>query len=258
MKNRNRRYLQLSVLAIALLLVSFFYYENNRKKVEQSVNTAYSLSVDSEERSSETKASQTKDTTASTEVAESSEEVLSPQTIKEPKIVKGIVVVNKRYPLPESYDPGENSEALAAFKKMNEEMRNLGLNISEEYSGYRSYKEQEELYKNYVEGDGQETAERYSSRPGYSEHQTGLAFDFIDTAGELANTETEAAWIRDNAHRYGFIVRYKEGQESITGYMAEAWHVRYVGEEAAEEIHEKNLTLEEYLDVQGGDYEEEQ
>ena len=174
--------------------------------------------------------------------------------MKEPLKEAGFVLVNKQYPLPDSYDPGENQEALKAFKNMNDEMQALGLDVSSEYSGYRSYRDQEALYRTYVETDGQEEADRYSSRHGYSDHQTVLAFDFINTAGELLSTKREADWIAENAHRFGFIVRYKEGQEAITGYMAEAWHVRYVGKKAAAEIKEKGVTLEEYLGMKGGDY----
>ncbi|MBL1227718.1 M15 family metallopeptidase [Enterococcus sp. BWB1-3] len=259
MDKGNKYFFKLSILAIVLLIGSFFYYENNQKKMTEKFDKL----IRSEEGTAESSAVEVNQEL----LTESSEEEIgktassaeseinhTPQTMKEPLIVNDIVIVNKRYPLPESYDPGENQEALEAFNKMNAEMRNLGMNISSEYSGYRSYKDQEALYQNYVESDGKEEADRYSSRPGYSEHQTGLAFDFINSAGELVRSEEEADWIDENAHLYGFIVRYKPGQEEITGYVAEAWHVRYVGEKAAQEIKERNTTLEEYLNVEGGDY----
>ncbi|WP_170924840.1 M15 family metallopeptidase [Candidatus Enterococcus clewellii] len=255
----NKRYLKLSVVAIALLLLSFFYYENNQRKLASTIENVSSTTTSdatiiatadtSEEETATTEETPKEEKTAAKDV--------TPQTMEEPMMIKGIIIVNKRYPLPESYDPGENKEAVTAFKQMNKEMRDSGLNIVAEYSGYRSYSDQEALYQNYVADDGKSEAERYSSRPGYSEHQTGLAFDFIDTAGELVSTKTEADWIAENAHRYGFIVRYKEGQEAITGYMAEAWHVRYVGKKDAQKIYEQKVTLEEYLGVEGGDYNEE-
>ncbi|MBL1223598.1 M15 family metallopeptidase [Enterococcus sp. BWR-S5] len=268
MGRRNKRYLKLSIVAIALLLLSFFYYENNQRKIarlmESTLGTTTSeaivATVDTKEQENAiTEESTEAITESSTEVSKEkeAEERLTPQNMKEPMKVNGIIIVNKRYPLPESYDPGESKEAVAAFKRMNEEMRALGLKIAKEYSGYRSYSEQAALYQNYVADDGKSEAERYSSRPGYSEHQTGLAFDFIDTAGELVSSKAESDWIAENAHRYGFIVRYKEGQEDITGYIAESWHVRYIGEKDAAKIYEQNVTLEEYLGVEGGEYSEE-
>ncbi|WP_321388596.1 M15 family metallopeptidase [uncultured Enterococcus sp.] len=265
MARRNKRYLKLSIVAIALLLLSFFYYENNQRKIarlmESTLGTTTSeaivATVDTEDQEAAiTEESTEAITETSTEASKEKEveERLTPQNMKEPMKINGIIIVNKRYPLPESYNPGESKEAAAAFKRMNEEMRALGLKIAKEYSGYRSYSEQATLYQNYVADDGKSEAERYSSRPGYSEHQTGLAFDFIDTAGELVSSKAEADWIAENAHRYGFIVRYKEGQEDITGYIAESWHVRYVGEKDAATIYEQNVTLEEYLGVEGGEY----
>ena len=80
-----------------------------------------------------------------------------------------------------------------------------------------------------------------------------MAFDLIQPNGALLESPNEAQWVAQNAHKYGFIVRYQSGKESITGYMAEPWHVRYVGDEAVN-IYQSGLTLEEYLGVEGGDY----
>ena len=80
-----------------------------------------------------------------------------------------------------------------------------------------------------------------------------MAFDLIQPNGALLESHNEAQWVAQNAHKYGFIVRYQSGKESITGYMAEPWHVRYVGDEAVN-IYQSGLTLEEYLHVEGGDY----
>ncbi|MGL4696025.1 D-alanyl-D-alanine carboxypeptidase family protein [Enterococcus larvae] len=273
MGRRNNRYLKFSVAAIIVLLLSFFYYENNQRRLAKTMEdnaypetseTRIIATADTQENESTTAMTESTEATAESTTPSTKDETknaaenLSPQTMKEPMKVNGIIIVNKRYPLPESYAPGENKEALSAFKKMNEEMRALGLDITSEYSGYRSYEDQAALYQNYVADDGKSEAEQYSSRPGYSEHQTGLAFDFINTAGELVSSKTEADWIAANAHRYGFIVRYKEGQEAITGYMAETWHVRYVGKTDAEKIYKQKVTLEEYLGVEGGDYSSEE
>jgi len=96
-------------------------------------------------------------------------------------------------------------------------------------------------------------ADRYSARPGYSEHQTGLVFDLTDKSGNLLEDSRASQWLKDNAHNYGFIVRFQAGKEASTGYMPEAWHIRYVGKEA-KDIHDSGLSLEEYFGIEGGDY----
>lgn len=171
----------------------------------------------------------------------------------EPTYVNGILVVNKKHPLDASYAPGENAEAGANVRAMIAEMQMLGLNVSTSYSGYRSYAYQNQLYWSYVNSYGQAAADTFSARAGYSEHQTGLAFDLLHYNGALITASAEANWIANNAYRYGFIVRYQSGKESITGYQAEPWHLRYVGNQA-ESIMRSGLTLEEYLGVAGGDY----
>lgn len=128
-------------------------------------------------------------------------------------------------------------------------------------SGYRSYGTQEIQYGSFVETHGEEAASRFSAPPGASEHQTGLAMDvtsesvgyeLLESFGETA----EGGWVKDNAHVYGFIIRYHEGKEDITGYMYEPWHLRYVGKELAHDIYESGLTYEEYLMESGIDIEE--
>ena len=98
-------------------------------------------------------------------------------------------------------------------------------------------------------------ADRYSARPGYSEHQTGLAFDLIDKNGNLVQESGASQWLLDNAYKYGFIVRYLEGKEGSTGYMPESWHLRYIGQEA-KEIAQSGKSLEEYFGITGGGYED--
>ena len=137
--------------------------------------------------------------------------------------------------------------------KYDEIMQEAGFPISDHYSGFRSYETQTKLYQDYVNQDGKEAADRYSARPGYSEHQTGLAFDVIGTNGDLVTEEKAAQWLLDHAADYGFVVRYLKGKEKETGYMAEEWHLRYVGKEA-KEIAESGLSLEEYYGFEGGDY----
>ena len=137
--------------------------------------------------------------------------------------------------------------AYEAFVKMAEAASQDGFRLYS-VSAYRSYQTQKRLYQTYVATDGLELAESYSARPGYSEHQTGLSVD-INTAdfySNFQNTDTYR-WLRENSWKYGFILRYPEGKERITGYQFEPWHYRYVGVEIAQTCEEQGLTYEEYL-----------
>lgn len=115
-------------------------------------------------------------------------------------------------------------------------------------SPYRSYQTQKNLYARYRTQYSEAATDRFSARAGYSEHQTGLALDVTAPGGTLngfKNTK-QFQWMRDNAHRFGFILRYGDGMEYITGYKFEPWHYRYVGTDAAAFIYENDLTFEEY------------
>ena len=165
-----------------------------------------------------------------------------------------IVIANKHYPLVADYNPGEDPTALAALHELIAAMQAEGYAISDQYSGFRSYETQVGLYQSYVDQDGVDAADRYSARPGYSEHQTGLAFDLIDTSGNLVQEPEASKWLLKNAAKYGFIVRYQEGKEASTGYMPESWHLRYIGEDA-KDVAASGKSLEEYFNFTGGDYE---
>lgn len=158
--------------------------------------------------------------------------------------IDGILIANKTYALPESFGTGEDQEALNAFYRMQKDASSQGLSISI-ISGFRSYYTQLYTYQYFVDDRGREAADRVSARPGHSEHQTGLAFDINSTS--FAFTETpEAKWLAENCAEYGFIIRYPEGKEDVTGYSYESWHIRYLGVEKAKLISESGLTLEEY------------
>ena len=121
-------------------------------------------------------------------------------------------------------------------------------------SAYRSHSTQTALFNRYVEKDGEEVAKTYSAVPGHSEHETGLAIDVSGSDGKCAaescfGDTKEAAWLADHATEYGFIIRYPEGKEDITGYKYEPWHLRYVGKEISSDIGKRNITLEEYYDA---------
>ncbi|MBE6150812.1 MAG: D-alanyl-D-alanine carboxypeptidase family protein [Firmicutes bacterium] len=173
------------------------------------------------------------------------------------------VLVNKYYYVGEKYVPKNlvsidskyqsggkklTREAVEAFNKMASAAKEEGYTIRA-VSTYRSYSYQNTLYNNYANRDGYENADTYSARPGYSEHQTGLAVD-VDNA-KISYTSfgqtKEFAWMKENAHKYGYILRYTKENEFITGYMNEPWHYRYVGVEIATKMKNENISsYEEY------------
>lgn len=170
------------------------------------------------------------------------------------------VVVNKHNPLePQSYVPADlqeieshqlRAEAADAARQMLRDMRAEGVNVTVT-SAYRSYDTQVSTYDHWVQKNGQDTADRVSARPGFSEHQTGLALDLADGTGcdlQACFADTEAAqWAAENAAEYGFVLRFPDGQESVTGYSFEPWHFRYVGPDQAKNFESSNSnTLEEF------------
>jgi len=166
--------------------------------------------------------------------------------IKGPTYINGILIVNKKYSLPKDFG-GTDATAQAALEKLQAGAKAEGVTLSL-VSGYRSYETQQRIYNNYVTSRGVKYADTISARPGHSEHQTGLAFDIGNLNTTFGNT-TGGIWLKENCHKYGFIIRYLKGKEDITGYSYEPWHIRYVGVEIATEIMSKNITLEEYLGV---------
>lgn len=119
-------------------------------------------------------------------------------------------------------------------------------------SGYRSYDIQKSLFDRYVDAKGEEAANKSSARAGQSEHQTGLTMDVTSQIVDLQLTESygdtpDGMWLAENAHKFGFIIRYPKGKESVTGYQYEPWHIRYVGIDTANKIYDLNITLEEYF-----------
>ncbi len=174
---------------------------------------------------------------------------IAPPASPEPQLtyINGILIANKTYPLPSTYNPGVDPTANAALQQMFADAAAQGLNLFVR-SGFRSYNTQKNLYNNYVRRDGVAAADRYSARPGHSEHQTGLAFD-INKANSSFEGTPEANWLAENCYKYGFIIRYPQGKEHITGYIYEPWHVRYLGVETATAVYNSGLCLEEYLGI---------
>lgn len=166
--------------------------------------------------------------------------------VEGPTYINGILIVNKKYKLPSTFG-GTDPTAFSALKKLQDEASKEGYNMPL-VSGYRSYHTQESIYNSYISRWGIEYTDTVSARPGHSEHQTGLAFDVGELKSSYGETK-EGIWLKENCHKYGFIIRYLKGKEPITGYSYEPWHIRYVGIEAATYIMKNNLTLEEYLGV---------
>lgn len=169
-----------------------------------------------------------------------------------------LVLVNKYNKLDNDYVPGNLVNVINgngqvrnivndALTEMYNDAKEINLNLFAQ-SNYRSYARQEYLYNNYVKSKGQTLADRESARPGFSEHQTGLAIDFIIPGQTLEefHLSDEFEWLKDNAYKYGFILRYPESKENITGYIYEPWHYRYVDKEVAKYIYENNITFDEY------------
>ena len=170
--------------------------------------------------------------------------------------IGGILIANKSYSLPSNYNPGLLSEFSTHFNEMKEAAKKDGVYLVLG-SGFRSYSNQASIYNNYVNRDGKAKADTYSARPGHSEHQTGLAADIYGEASkdkylwQSWGETNDGKWANNNMYKYGFILRYPKGKESITGYMYESWHIRYVGVELATKLYNNGnwITLEEYLGI---------
>lgn len=177
------------------------------------------------------------------------------QQIDEVTYINGILIANKSYGLPASYNPGGlTNDTYNAFQELVQGAANDGLTIYLS-SGFRSYELQDQIYNDYVRSNGQATADTFSARPGYSEHQTGLAID-VNVISDAFIGTPEAIWLEEHCIEYGFIIRYPQGKQNITGYKYEPWHIRYVGRDVAQAVHDAgvaagdpNLTLEEYLGI---------
>ena len=138
-------------------------------------------------------------------------------------------------------------EAKNQFEIMSSTAKKENLNVIA-FSGYRDYTYQKNLYNTYLQKDSQEKVDTYSARAGYSEHQTGLSIDIYNGIDDYNNFEQtkEFKWLKDNAHKYGFILRYPKNKELETQYQYESWHYRYVGIDIATYIKKHNISFDEY------------
>lgn len=160
------------------------------------------------------------------------------------KVIKGVLIVNSDYTLPSDYDPGIDEDARKSFTLMVNDANKDGV-ILRSVSDYRSFEQQSKL---------EDVEDVKFVKAGTSEHQTGLAYDFIGEDYTLKykldfSKSKEYKWLMDNAYKYGFVLRYPEEKKDITGLSFAPWHFRYVGIDLAKILHDQNLTLEEYLKV---------
>ena len=178
-------------------------------------------------------------------------------------LTKGnLILLNKFHYLNEEYNPEDlvdmslmyaftgkklRSEAYDAFKSMVNAAKLEGLTIVAN-SAFRTYSYQEKTYNSIKASNGKAYADNYAARPGFSEHQTGLAVDVSTLNSTMENFEDteEFKWLQENAQDYGFILRYPKNKEFLTGYNYESWHYRYVGVKVAKEIKKENITFDEY------------
>lgn len=169
--------------------------------------------------------------------------------------IDGVLIANKTYKLPSTYNPGLRTETQQAFNQMASAASAVGINL---YigSGFRSYDTQTKLYNRYAARDGSAQADLYSARPGSSEHQTGLGIDICERNTKACinsdfNNTAAAKWLSNNASTYGFILRYPSGKTDETGYLYESWHFRYVGKDLATKLYNDGnwITLENYFGI---------
>lgn len=191
-----------------------------------------------------------------------------PVNISQQVASSSTVVVNKKHKLPDTYIPSPlvsiggvqlRQDAKSAMDDLLAAASVAGYSLKI-LSGYRSYSYQANLYNSYVARDGKIAADTYSARPGFSEHQLGLAGDVGNSNGscDLETCFGDSAagkWIASNAQNYGFIVRYPRGKELETGYQYEPWHLRYLGIDIAKSVYSSGETLDQYYNITAGGYE---
>lgn len=263
---------------------------NNREQTPPFANSSSESSVQSEssrgdENSSEDNFPAVESTSERISVenkvtsSEETEKTTEPERSESGRIIVDIdsvewnlIVVNMEREIPQGYDP-ETKEVLDSgyeldarvtpyYEEMYRAGKKDGVTLTP-FSGHRSYERQRINYNNLTEtymsryGIGRNEAAEKAAKvilpPGTSEHNIGIAMDICNTYDSFANS-AEYAWLMENAHKYGFILRYPKEKEDVTGIVYEPWHWRFVGVEYAEKIKNSGLCLEEYLDSVGINY----
>jgi D-alanyl-D-alanine carboxypeptidase len=255
----SRRARNLSITCLVLLFlvtIGTTWYISSHKKVATTNSTA-----------SATKA-QPQATTQSNSAPATKAEPAPQYSTTDPASIW--IIANKKHPLPSGYQPSDLSRPDIAVNSQKSDEENTVRQVIQPSlkamfaaakadgidlimaSGYRSPSLQATYYNSYVARDGVDAANRYSAKPGTSEHQTGLALDIAASSrncylDQCFATTPEGKWLATNAHTYGFVLRYPDGKESETGYTYEPWHFRYVGNELAKTVTDKQETLEAHF-----------
>jgi len=263
-----------------------YYYhdplnEENSAMSNTNSYTATKTAQDTIEEIEQTKIAETTDITKSIPADNNNQVFVQNDDKKKKKTTKAYPVepdtelgsytqlINRDYPLPEDYEPDDLvvPDVNFSFNGVNDKrkLRKKAANALETLfeaaeednvylygvSGYRSYNRQSQIYNNNLITKGSEYTNKYSAIPGTSEHQAGLAIDLSAKSVGLGltsrfGTSDEGKWLKKNAWKYGWILRYEETATDITGYAYEPWHIRYVGKKVAKILHRDNICLEEY------------
>jgi len=284
MKNKWVSILGISILVLGVAACSDSKSNGDAPNEDNTTNDSHNL-TENDTNESESNTTPAKDENAANDLTENNNDAQNEDSNNNNDDTSNVsrensdddptitALVNKEHSLEDNYAPDdlvtvdvptvlENPEvnqlrevAADALKDMFNEAKESGIYLHAR-SGYRSYETQVQLFQNYVEQHGEEAANRYSAKPGQSEHQTGLVMDVTSESMNFQLDESfdetkEGKWLRDHAHEYGFIIRYPKDGEDMTGYMYEPWHIRYLGIDMATNVYESGLTYEQYLEEEG-------
>lgn len=245
----KRKLVIFSVIVVAGIAILFLFFNNQANAPEQNTQNAENSEQSTENPAEFDKTKYSIDDQTSIWLVVNKQRPISTDYIPADLVD---VSVNKR--------PDKSAEELMMRQEAAKAMEDLFAGASTENinlllgSAYRSATLQNTYYSNYVATYGQAEADKFSAKPGTSEHQTGLGAD-LSTADkscylEICFADTpEGKWLAANAYKYGFIVRYMKGKEDITGYQYEPWHIRYVGVDLAKQIYDANQVMEEYFNL---------
>lgn len=273
-KKMKKILILLIIISSIVIFFSLFNFNTNNKGEDQSIQNKKEINDNKSTQNNETINKKNENKTTTSEENDDSNNlanlyaasdytngVVDPKKIDTEQSLNqnsDLILVNKKYTLNENYIP-EVSEVegkylrpyvIDSYLKMKNEALTAGVNLNLG-STYRSYYGQVEVFNSYLNQDSYENVITYSAYPGTSEHQTGLVIDFSENGAcdytQCFENTLSGSWLKENAYKYGFILRFPKGKEHITGYMYEPWHYRYVGVDDAKKIHNNNLTLEEYV-----------
>ncbi|MGL4589639.1 MAG: M15 family metallopeptidase [Mycoplasmatales bacterium] len=262
---QNNKFFSIIGLVIVIIITTIIIVNLNNKKTSdlkqgKELETEHQTELEYKQANNQTEETNKQKYTAPAAYTEVKESTCPSSTS---------VLVNKQYSLPSNYRPASivypdlpvssfssnsvhtvSEVIVPALTELFAGAEQAGYPLVV-YSGFRPYEMQTSLYNSYVASEGQVNADRFSARPGFSEHQTGITLDVMTK--ELDSVELEdmtgtpaAKWLEDNSYKFGFIIRYASDKEDVTLYKHEAWHLRYVGVEQATQMYNEHLSLEEY------------